>query len=70
MTTMRRNGPAYRAGVRPGDVIVSLDNQTTPDAATFLTLLWSHDVGDVVEVEYVRGSDTRTTTVELVERTQ
>ena len=70
VTTMRRNGPAYRAGVRPGDVIVSLDNQTTPDAATFLTLLWSHDVGDVVEVEYVRGSDTRTTTVELVERTQ
>ena len=70
VTTMRRNGPAYRAGVRPGDVIVSLDNQTTPDAATFLTLLWSHDVGDVVEVEYVRGADTRTTTVELVERTQ
>ena len=50
--------------MRPGDVIVSLDNQATPDAATFLTLLWSHDVEDEVEVEYVRGDDTRTATVE------
>ena len=69
VTTMTRNGPAYRAGIRPGDVIVSLDRQPTPDAASFLTLLWSREVGDVVDIEYVRGSDTRTTTVELVERT-
>ncbi len=68
VTSMSRNGPAYQAGIRPGDVITALDGQATPDAASFLTMLWSYEVGDEVEVEYVTGDDTRTATVELIER--
>ena len=63
-----RDGPAYSAGMRPGDIIVRLDNQLTPDMAKFLSILWTRDVGDTVDVEYMRGNKSITTVVILAER--
>ena len=68
ITGMSRDGPAYGAGLRPGDVITEVDGVPTPDMADFLTHLWSYDVGDVVLVEYLRDNQAFVTSVELAER--
>lgn len=70
VTRLSHNGPIAKAGVQIGDVITKIDSIPTPDMARFLTLLWSYRVGDVVEIEYIRDSDTYVTNVELVERPQ
>jgi hypothetical protein len=36
--------------------------------ATFLRLLWSYKVGDMVQMEYISSNGTRVASVELVER--
>ena len=67
-THMSGTGPAFKAGVRVGDVITHIDGVSTPDMATFLTILWTHDVGDEVEVQYLNSDGEKTASVKLVER--
>ena len=61
-------GPASNAGLAVGDVIVGLDGRHTHDMGQFLTLLWTYDPGDTIQVEYVRDGQTHTTAVQLGER--
>ena len=68
VTRMTEDGPAHSAGIRPGDVITKLNDIPTPDMANFLSLLWTFDVGQEIQVEYVSENETYTTTVTLVER--
>lgn len=68
VTRIIQDGPAYVSGIRLGDVITKLNDIPTPDMATFLSLLWTYQVGDTVIAEYVRGSDTFVTSVDLGER--
>ena len=67
-THMSGTGPAFKAGVRVGDVITHIDGESTPDMATFLTILWTYDVGDEVEVQYLNSDGEKTASVKLVER--
>ena len=60
-------GPAEEAGIEPGDIITALDGQPTTDAAVLTRLKLTKEVGDTVEVSYVRGSETGTATVTLGE---
>ena len=68
VTRLSRDGPAFDAGIRAGDVITKIDGIPTPDMARFLTLLWTYDIGDQVAVEYVSNYETRVTPVVLAER--
>jgi serine protease Do len=68
ITRMSRDGPAFRAGIRVGDVISKIDGIPTPDMARFLTLLWSYEVGDEVETEYISNNEYKVTMIELTER--
>ena len=68
VTTLSRTGPAALAGIQVGDVITKLDDIPTPDMARFLNLLWTYDVGDQVQIQYLHNNETFITTVELVER--
>ena len=68
ITRMSRDGPAFRAGIRVGDVISKIDGIPTPDMARFLTLLWSYEVGDEVETEYISNNEFKVTVIELTER--
>ena len=67
-TNMSRSGPAYKAGIRVGDVITQIDDTPTPNMAKFLTVLWTYDVGDIVEIVYVSNDGKHVTSVKLVER--
>ena len=68
LTRITRAGPAFNAGLQVGDVIISLDGIPTSDMGEFLTLLWSYEVGDEVQVNYLRENKQFETSVELVER--
>ncbi|GAA5158610.1 S1C family serine protease [Ornithinimicrobium tianjinense] len=57
-------GPAAEAGVRPGDVVVSVDGRRVTDAQHLLVLLRSHAVGETVEL-VLRGEDGRERTVDI-----
>lgn len=60
--------PGYEAGMRFGDVMVSIDDIPTPDVPTWLNLLWSYEVGDEIEVKYIRDGEVITTIIKLGER--
>jgi serine protease Do len=50
-----RSSPAYEAGLRPGDVIVEVNEQPTPTATDLDFAIWSLFVGDEMELRAVRG---------------
>jgi S1-C subfamily serine protease len=68
VTRMSREGPAYVAGIRLGDVITNIDGIPTPGVAEWLSLLWAYRPGDEVRVEYLRNNDVFSAIVKLVER--
>ncbi len=68
ITRLSQDGPAYSAGLQVGDVVTSLDGIPTSDMSKFLTLLWSYDVGDTVNVDYMRENKVFETSVVLAER--
>lgn len=58
-------GPADRAGVRPGDVVVSVDDEPTPSMSALIATLQLHEPGDVVVLGVLRDGDERTVRVTL-----
>jgi putative serine protease PepD len=58
-------GPSDQAGIKPGDVITSVDGHaaTSPETLTAITL--TKKIGDTVSVKYIRDGQSHTTTVTL-----
>lgn len=59
------NGPADKAGLRPGDVIVTLDHERIASAKDLIVTIRAHRAGDRVELTYRRNSATHTVTLTL-----
>ena len=51
--------PAARAGVRPGDCLVAIDNQPTPDFMQAFSLLERTPIGQSLKLDLVRGDGER-----------
>ena len=65
------DGPAEKAGLTHGDVLVEMNGKSLAGATTTTIIddfLRDAKVGDVVTVKYRRGNDTRTASVTLDER--
>ncbi|MEZ5417947.1 MAG: trypsin-like peptidase domain-containing protein [Vicinamibacterales bacterium] len=60
-------GPAYQAGLRPGDVILSFNGRPVTDAAAFLRAVSDAPIGSTVALEVLRESTRRTLRVTIEE---
>ncbi len=56
VSRMRRGTPAYDAGIRPGDVIVTFDGQRVEDASHLLRLLADAPIGNTVALTVIRDN--------------
>lgn len=62
------NGPAQKAGIQFGDVIVKVENTEITTYKSFLTELYSHKPGDTIEVTINRSGTEKTVQVTLEEK--
>ncbi len=60
--------PADRAGLRPGDIVLTLDGKTMENGRQFQVGLYRHVLGDVITVEILRDGKTHKTSVTMAER--
>jgi putative serine protease PepD len=58
-------GPADRAGIKPGDVILTLDGQPVTDQDAFVVAIRAHAPGDVVTLTVRTGSRQRSVKLTL-----
>jgi photosystem II stability/assembly factor-like uncharacterized protein len=65
LTTVAPNSAAARAGLKAGDVLLSLDGKPTASSSALIDLLRPHKVGDKVKVAYQRGSEKKEVEVAL-----
>jgi Do/DeqQ family serine protease len=54
ITTLYRNGPAHKAGVEPGDVLIAIDGKKAGDAREVLVTISSHKPGDRIRLDLLR----------------
>jgi len=62
------DSPADAAGLRVGDVIIRFGDKEISNVADLVQAIRSSEIGEEVEIVFVRGEDTRTTSAHLVER--
>jgi putative serine protease PepD len=58
-------GPAAKAGLRAGDLIITFDGRTITTPEELIVAIRSKNVGDKVEIEYIRSGKTLTTSLTL-----
>jgi putative serine protease PepD len=63
--SLTSGGPAAKAGIQVGDIIVQVGSQQTAGAEAVIAAVRSHRPGDAVPVVVQRGSERRTVTVTL-----
>jgi len=63
--SVQPGGPADKAGLRQGDIIVKLGDKDIQTSGDLFAALTEHRAGDVVEVVYFHGGDQQSTQVTL-----
>jgi len=66
--TVLKDGPAAKAGLKEGDVILSLDGEPIPNDRAFTQAVTKHRVNDTVKIEVLRDGEKHTFEVKLAER--
>ena len=67
MNSVMPNGPAARAGVRPGDLVLKVGGVAVADPAQFLSRMERSGVGKPLSLELLRDGQRRTLEVVPVE---
>jgi len=62
------HSPAQAAGLQSGDVITGFADKEITNLADLIRAIRASEIGEEVQIVFVRGDDTRTTSAQLVER--
>jgi serine protease Do len=62
------DSPAEAAGLSTGDVIIRFGDHEINNVTDLVRALRASEIGEEVEIVFVRGDDTRTTSAQLIER--
>ncbi len=62
------NSVAGKAGLQKGDVIIKLNDDEVSDIAYIKYLLYKYNIGDKVNITYIRGTKSNTVEVTLTEK--
>ncbi|HET9372460.1 MAG TPA: trypsin-like peptidase domain-containing protein [Vicinamibacterales bacterium] len=62
------NTPAFRAGLKPGDIVLSVDGKPMENGRQFQVTLYRRFVGDIVRLEILRDGRVTTEPVAMTER--
>jgi putative serine protease PepD len=65
VSTVEAGGPADDAGLRPGDVVTSIDGKAVATMEELIVTIRTRRPGDTVKLDYTRGSARRTASVVL-----
>lgn len=65
LASVETDGPAGAAGLRSGDVVTKLDGRVLEESTDLIALVRKYAPGEVVTVEYRRGSERRSASVTL-----
>ncbi|AQT73307.1 MULTISPECIES: S1C family serine protease [Streptomyces] len=57
------NGPAGKAGLKPGDIITDFGGKPVDSGPTLISMIWTYKPGDTVKLTYLR--DGKPTTVDI-----
>ena len=65
-----RNGPAHKAGIEPGDVVLEINGKKITDARDALTAISRHKPGSKLKLKIFRKGKLLTVTATVIERPQ
>ena len=70
LADVEADGPAASAGLRPGDVVLSVDGKPVENARHLRVNIFTRPIGDTVKLGVIRGTERSTVAVAVVERDQ
>ena len=62
------DSPAEAAGLKTGDVIIRFGDKEIDNVADLVRAIRASEIGEEVEMVFVRGDDTETTSAQLIKR--
>jgi len=62
---VREDGPAFAAGLQPGDVLVALDDRRQVTRTALREAITGRRVGESIAVRFLRGGEERTTSLSV-----
>ena len=65
-----KGGPADRAGIRPGDLITAFDGKEITSAEELIVAVRSREVGDTINLTYLRNGKSTDVSLILVASTR
>jgi S1-C subfamily serine protease len=71
VTRVSPDGPADRAGMKAGDIILAVADDTVTTQAEFYRKVWDRGrAGDAIPLKVLQGADVRTIDVRSIDRTE
>ena len=67
ITAVEPGTPAYRAGIEAGDILISIDDTRISDMNTLNSVIFRHEVGDIITAVVYRGGQKATVELRLTE---
>lgn len=65
---LKRNSPADRAGLKPGDIITEINGETVVNEDNITAILVDAHIGDVLKLKILRGGKTMSVNLKIEER--